>query len=240
MKTKINLQNLLIILLFTLLGIAILGISKIISLLTITNPQMNNLQLLQNPHIIGIAILATTSATILIWLNHRITTDINQPTKQMSYTIEQASLGHYEQRINHQEYPELNNLSLACNRLIENLEAVTNESKRRINEERQMTSLLIESFHHPSIILNPTGTIIQANNSARLLFTSPNGNDALGKIKQAFANQQTTFTCNSITYEINYAKTMTQENFSGQLLHFYQQRNLKTTTKQQQNKETKK
>lgn len=72
---------------------------------------------------------------------------------------------------------------------------------------------------------------MHANSSARLLVTGKDGNDILGRIRQAATTNSTEFTCNSIPYHMQVVNSFDDKIFAGNLVHFYYKKEVATDDK---------
>gem|GEM_PF-6024444 len=174
-------------------------------------------------HAVGAAVLASLSVLTLLWLAQHLATTVFRPVQRIGRFIERAALGELHLRLSPGRTDRLASLVLACNRLVESLQQLTEESRRRIDTERQLAVILIESFPTPTLAMSGGNDVVLANASARVILSGPQGTEALNNIKEALRHGADHFEAGDIPYHVDRAPAAANRGFPGLLLHFHAQ-----------------
>lgn len=152
---------------------------------------------------VGVCILTALSTLGATWIAHNVSRMVLQPLRRFSRNLDRVLQGELHLRLSTERDRALRQLALSCNRLLENLQQLTEESRHRIHTERQLAVVLIESLEQPAAAMNTAGDVLLANAPARELLKGQSGDAMLKHLRQCLTDQDETLEHNGIVYRVD-------------------------------------
>ncbi len=133
---------------------------------------------------LALAVLALVGILAGAAYNQQTEAGIFAPLERMGTLLERVTAGETYLRIPVQHRTFLQKLARPCNRLIETMEQLREDSLRRIQTQRMIASALAESSPAPVLVLNPAGEVLFCNTSARELLAGEPGRELLRRLRE--------------------------------------------------------
>lgn len=132
---------------------------------------------------VGMVIATFVGMLALLFFNHQVEETVLRPAVVISDLLGRATGGETALRLPVQGEDYLNRVATACNRLLDSLTAVTEESRRRVEQERHTAVVLIEAIAAPAVVVDMSGELLLANGAARDLFMEATGAEQLERFQ---------------------------------------------------------
>jgi len=161
------------------------------------------LQRVTRRFMIAVAVLTAMAVLGATWTTHRIDRTVLQPLGRVSHLVDKAVQGELHLRLSPERDKGVRQLALSCNRMLDSMQKLTEESRRRIRTERRLALTLIEALEQPTVALDPAGDVLLANAEARQLLRSPDGDDLLTRLRQCLKEGSDTLEHGGDVYAVN-------------------------------------
>jgi hypothetical protein len=155
--------------------------------------------------------VALTFAGILVLLLfiYQVDEALIRPARLMQRLIQGVTAGDLSLRLPELKEDYLNRVAIACNRLIENLNGMSEESRRRLAQEKQVSQALVAAIPVPALVLNASGDLLLANSQARGLFVGGEGAERLELLLEAVRREKHTLRLGGQNYRLTMAEAGT-------------------------------
>ena len=168
---------------------------------------------------VGSACLTGLTVLVVLWLNFQISHVVMHPVVLMQRILDRAAQGALHLRLPLMRDRSLTALARSCNRLLESLQEVTEEGRRRIQGERDVASALVESFATPTLVLGAGGEVLIANQAARVLLTGPDGPEATDELTRCVAEGEGSFELTGRLYTVEATLVSHASGLAGAVVH---------------------
>ncbi len=171
-----------------------------------------------------VACLTALGLFASLWVGHGLATSIVAPIQRASRFIDRALQGELHLRLPREEPATLNKLVLSCNRLIEDLQEVTEEGRRRIRSERVLALALIESFDAPTAAVTPAGDVLLSNSSARNILTGDDSDSTIKQLRDCVTKGHDQLSCETGTFRVELLSPTATRSSDVLLIHLHAER----------------
>jgi PAS domain-containing protein len=136
----------------------------------------------------------------LLFFNHRVEEAVIRPATGISALLNRVHAGESTLRLPEQHEDYLNRVAAACNRLLDTLALLSEESRRRVETERHTAVALIEAIPDPAVVVDLAGELLLANGAARDLFMEADGAQHLQAFREAVRQERPQVRLGDTTY----------------------------------------
>ncbi|MBT3380463.1 MAG: hypothetical protein HN742_02275 [Lentisphaerae bacterium] len=172
------------------------------------------------PVAVASASLTGLIVLVLLWLHYRMSYSLRHPILLMQRILDRAAQGELHLRLPLGPDRLLSGLSRSCNRLLESLQTVTEEGRRRAQVERDVSEALVESFPRPTLVLSPGGDVMSANLAARSILAGSEGGEALRGLTRCVLEGEESVMIGGERYAVEVKAVSHAAGLAGSVVHF--------------------
>jgi len=166
-----------------------------------------------------VAALTVVAMTLLLLYLRQLNDRYRRPLTLLARMVERINLGEIHRRLPLQDNDDFASLVLAVNRLVENMQSTSEDARRSIVLEKELTTLLIESSPQPTLVLDAGNQLIMANEPARLLFTGAAGKAALKQVRAQITADQPAIEVSRQKFELVITQPDTGQRSGGKVVY---------------------